>query len=46
MLLALMRRKDLTATQQVLDEITAAANSHLGKLVDGQLLQFRRQGRH
>ncbi|AOT10622.1 ArsR/SmtB family transcription factor [Pseudoalteromonas luteoviolacea] len=48
MLIALMGGKALTATELTLEaEITAqTASSHLGKLVDGELLQVRKQGRH
>lgn len=48
MLLALMGGKALTATELALEaDITAAtASSHLTKLVEGELLQVRRQGRH
>jgi DNA-binding transcriptional ArsR family regulator len=48
MLTALMGGKALTATELALEaEITAqTASSHLAKLVDGQLLIVRKQGRH
>lgn len=48
MLTALMGGKALTATELALEaEVTAqTASSHLAKLVDGQLLIVRKQGRH
>ena len=48
MLTALMGGKALTATELALEaEITSqTASSHLAKLVDGQLLVVRKQGRH
>lgn len=48
MLTALMGGKALTATELALEaEVTAqTASSHLAKLVDGQLLTVRKQGRH
>ncbi|MDK1287925.1 ArsR/SmtB family transcription factor [Pseudoalteromonas umbrosa] len=48
MLMALMGGKALTATELSVEaEITAqTTSSHLGKLVDGKLLQVRKQGRH
>lgn len=48
MLTALMGGKALTATELSLEaEVTAqTASSHLAKLVDGQLLIVRKQGRH
>lgn len=48
MLTALMGGKALTATELALEaDITAqTASSHLAKLVDGQLLIVRKQGRH
>jgi len=48
MLTALMGGKALTATELAVDaDITAqTASSHLAKLVDGQLLVVRKQGRH
>lgn len=48
MLLALMSGKALTATELALEaDITAqTASSHLSKLVEGQLLIVRKQGRH
>lgn len=48
MLLALLSGKALTATELALEaDITAqTASSHLSKLVEGQLLLVRKQGRH
>lgn len=48
MLTALMGGKALTATELALEaDITSqTASSHLSKLVDGQLLVVRKQGRH
>ncbi|MCG7534611.1 helix-turn-helix transcriptional regulator [Pseudoalteromonas sp. OOF1S-7] len=48
MLTALMSGKALTATELALEaEITAqTASSHLAKLVDGELITVRKQGRH
>jgi DNA-binding transcriptional ArsR family regulator len=48
MLTALMAGKALTATELALEaDITAqTASSHLAKLLDGQLLVVRKQGRH
>ncbi len=48
MLTALMGGKALTATELALEaQVTAqTASSHLAKLVDGQLLIVRKQGRH
>lgn len=48
MITALMGGKALTATELALEaEVTAqTASSHLAKLVDGQLLIVRKQGRH
>ncbi|MEW6981652.1 ArsR/SmtB family transcription factor [Colwelliaceae bacterium 6471] len=48
MLTALMGGKALTATELALEaEVTAqTASSHLAKLVDGELLIVRKQGRH
>jgi len=48
MLTALMGGKALTATELAVEaDITSqTASSHLGKLVDGQLLIVRKQGRH
>lgn len=48
MLIALMGGKALTATELALEaDITAqTASNHLAKLVDGELLVVRKQGRH
>jgi predicted transcriptional regulator len=48
MLTALMGGKALTATElaMVADITSQTASSHLAKLVDGQLLVVRKQGRH
>ncbi|PMN68517.1 ArsR/SmtB family transcription factor [Enterovibrio norvegicus] len=48
MLMALMSGKALTATELAIEaDITAqTASSHLNKLVDGELLIVRKQGRH
>ncbi len=48
MLTALMGGRALTATELALEaDITAqTASSHLAKLLNGQLIQVRRQGRH
>ena len=48
MLTALMGGKALTATELATEaDITAqTASSHLSKLVEGQLLAVRKQGRH
>ncbi|PAJ72469.1 hypothetical protein CJF42_20970 [Pseudoalteromonas sp. NBT06-2] len=48
MLIALLGGKALTATELALEaDITSqTASTHLAKLVDGQLLQVRKQGRH
>ena len=48
MLTALMSGKALTATELAAEAgVTAqTASSHLAKLLDGQLVQVRKQGRH